>query len=148
MIPYEETTTFERGYCDGPRTAKPRRYCRGALLMMLRSWQMVFFGFLAQLGVGGVMLGSEMTGTPENASAIMRLFLGGGILVVTAAAFLVTLPAIYLLYRGSYRLVATTIVILVGAVFLVGSIASPIVAVLPAFLFIGTVLSLRERANS
>ena len=109
---------------------------------------MVFFGFLAQLGVGGVMLGSEMTGTPENVSAIMRLFLGGGILVVTAAAFLVTLPAIYLLYRGSYRLIANAIVITVAAVFLVGSIASPVVAVLPAFLFIGTVLSWRERGNS
>ena len=94
------------------------------------------------------MLGSEMTGTPENASAVIRLFLGGGIIVVTAAAFLVTLPAIYLLYRGSYRLVATTIVIIVGAVFLVGSIASPVVAVLPAFLFIGIVLSWRERAHS
>ena len=109
---------------------------------------MVLFGFLAQFGIGGVLLGSEMTGTPENVSTIVRLFLGGGILVVTAAAFLVTLPAIYLLYRGSYRLVATTIVVVVGAVFLVGSVASPVVAVLPAFLFVGTVLSWRERANS
>ncbi|SHG56932.1 hypothetical protein [Halobaculum gomorrense] len=115
---------------------------------MPRSWQVVFLGFLAQLAVGGVMLGSEMTGTPENASTIVRLVLGGGILVVTAAAFLVTLPAIYLLYRGSYRLVATTIVTIVGAVFLVGSIASPVVAVLPAFLFIGIVLSWRERTSS
>ena len=109
---------------------------------------MVLLGFLAQLGVGGVLLGSEMTGTPENASAIMRLFLGGGILVVTAAAFLVTLPAIYLLYRGSFRLVATSIVAVVGAVFLIGSVASPIVAILPAFLFIGAILSWRERSPS
>ncbi|MDR9380240.1 MAG: hypothetical protein RI560_01010 [Natronomonas sp.] len=115
---------------------------------MPRSWQVVFVGFLAQLGVGGVLLGSEMTGTPENASAIMRLFLGGGILVVTAAAFLVTLPAIYLLYRESYRLVATTILLIVGAPFLVGSVASPVVAILPAFLFIGAVLSWRERGDS
>ncbi|MFC7251655.1 hypothetical protein ACFQJ5_17730 [Halomicroarcula sp. GCM10025324] len=112
---------------------------------MPRSWQLVLLGFLAQLGVGGVMLGSEMAGTPENTSAIMRLFLGGGILVVTAAAFLVTLPSIYLLYRGSYRLIATSIVVVVGAVFLVGSVASPIVAILPAFLFIGVILSWRER---
>ncbi|WP_152417998.1 hypothetical protein [Haloferax elongans] len=116
--------------------------------MMPRSWQMVLLGFLAQLGVGGVMLGSEMFGTPENAGAIVRLFLGGGILVVTAVAFLVTLPAIYLLYRGSYRLVATSIVVVVGAVFLVGSVASPIVAVLPAFLFVGVVLSWRERRTA
>ncbi|ELZ88525.1 hypothetical protein C453_01635 [Haloferax elongans ATCC BAA-1513] len=94
------------------------------------------------------MLGSEMFGTPENAGAIVRLFLGGGILVVTAVAFLVTLPAIYLLYRGSYRLVATSIVVVVGAVFLVGSVASPIVAVLPAFLFVGVVLSWRERRTA
>jgi hypothetical protein len=106
---------------------------------------MVLLGFLAQLAVGGVLLGSEMTGTPENASAIVRLFLGGGILVVTAAAFFVTLPSIYLLYRGSFRVVATTIVAVVGAVFLVGSVASPVVAVLPAFLFIGVILSWQER---
>lgn len=114
---------------------------------MPRSWHIVLLGFLAQLGVGGVMLGSEMTGTPENASAIMRLFFGGGVLVVTAVAFLVTLPAIYLLSRGVYRLVATTIVVIVGAVFLVGSLASPVVAVLPAFLLIGTALSWRERST-
>lgn len=89
-----------------------------------------------------------MTGTPENVSAIMRLLLGGGILVVTAGAFLVTLPAIYLLYRGSYRLGATAIVAVVGAVFLVGTVASPIVAILPVFLFVGVVLSWRERALS
>lgn len=112
---------------------------------MLRSWQMVLLGFLGQLAVGGVLLGSEMAGTPENSSAIVRLFLGGGILVVTAAAFLVTLPSIYLLYRGSFRFVATSIVAVVGAVFLVGSIASPVVAILPAFLFIGVILSWRER---
>lgn len=116
--------------------------------MMPRSWQVVLVGFFAQLGVGGVLLGSEMTGTPESTSAIVRLFLGGGILVVTAAAFLVTLPAIYLLYRGSYRLVATSFVVVVGVVFLVGSVASPIVAVLPAFLFVGTILSWRERGLS
>jgi hypothetical protein len=116
--------------------------------MMPRSWQVVLLGFLAQLGVGGVLLGSEMAGTPESASAIMRLFLGGGILVVTAVAFLVTLPAIYLLYRGTYRLVSTAIVVVVGAVFLVGAVASPVVAVLPAFLFLGTVLSWRERTSS
>jgi len=115
---------------------------------MARSWQLVLLGFVAQLGVGGAMLGSEMVGTPENTSAIMRLFLGAGMLVVTAVAFLVTLPAIYLLYRGSYRLVATSMVVVVGAVFLVGSLASPIVAVLPAFLFIGIVLSWRERATA
>lgn len=89
-----------------------------------------------------------MTGTPENVSAIMRLLLGGGILVVTAGAFLVTLPAIYLLYRSSYRLGATAIVAVVGAVFLVGTVASPIVAILPVFLFVGVVLSWRERALS
>ncbi|KTG15380.1 hypothetical protein [Haloferax profundi] len=116
--------------------------------MMARSWQVVLLGFLAQLGVGGVILSTEMIGTPENASAIVRLFLGGGILVVTAAAFLVTLPAIYLLYRGSYRIVATSIVVVVGAVFLVGSVASPIVAILPAFLFVATVLSWRERSTT
>jgi hypothetical protein len=115
---------------------------------MPRSWQIVLLGFFAQLGVGGVMLGSEMTGTPENMSAIMRLFVGGGVLVVTAVAFLATLPAVYLLYRGSYRLVATSIVAVVGTVFLVGSVASPIVAVLPVFLYTGTILSWRERANS
>ncbi|MFC6863927.1 hypothetical protein ACFQGE_10690 [Halomicroarcula sp. GCM10025817] len=112
---------------------------------MPRSWQMVLLGFLAQLAVGGVLLGSEMAGTPENASAIVRLFLGGGILVVTAVAFLVTLPSIYLLYRGSFRFVATALVAVVGAVFLVGSVASPVVAILPAFLFIGVILSWRER---
>jgi len=112
---------------------------------MPRSWQIILLGFFAQLVFGGVLLGSEMTGTPENANAIMRLFLGGGILVVTAAAFLVTLPAIYLLYRGVFRLVATSIVAVVGAVFLVGSVASPVVAILPAFLFIGVILSWRER---
>lgn len=106
---------------------------------------MVLLGYLAQLAAGGVLLGSEMDGTPENASAIMRLFLGGGILVVTAGAFLVTLPAIYLLYRGSFRLVATSFVAVVGAVFLIGSVASPIVAILPVFLFIGVILSWRER---
>lgn len=115
--------------------------------MMPRSWQVVCFGFLAQLAVGGVLFASEMTGTPENASAIIRLFLGWGILVVTAAAFLVTLPAIYLLYRESHRLVATSIVLIVGAPFLVGSAGSPIVAILPAFLFIGAVLSWRERGD-
>jgi hypothetical protein len=115
--------------------------------MMPRSWQVVLLGFFAQLGVGGVTLGTEMLGTPQNASAIVRLFLGGGILVVTAAAFLVTLPAIYLLYRGSYRLVATSIVVVVGAVFLLGSVASPIIAVLPTFLFLGILLSWRERRN-
>lgn len=107
---------------------------------------MVILGFLAQLAVGGLLFGSEMTGTPENASAIVRLFLGGGILLVTAAAFLVTLPAIYLLYRGSYRLIATSIVAVIGAVFLVGGVASPVVAILPAFLFIGVILSWRERS--
>jgi len=116
--------------------------------MIPRSWQVVLLGFLAQLGVGGVFFGLEMTGTPENASAIVRLFLGGGILIVTAAAFVVTLPAIYLLSRGSYRFVATAIVVAVGAVFLVGSVASPVVAVLPAFLFLGTILSWREASNS
>lgn len=115
---------------------------------MPRSWKIVLLGFLAQLGVGGVMFGSEMTGTPENATAIVRLFLGGGILVVTAAAFLVTLPAIYLLYRGMYRLVATSIVVVIGAVFLVGSLASPVLAVLPVFLLIGTVLAWRERSHT